>query len=121
MRSWKRPRQEIDFCCVAGDRLLIGWAGPGSRRRLVAYQSDQELYDVEGARFAVDLAWIPETGLVCELRIDGLGLLDPREGKRLLNFLPRSSLAQATKPAYRDGILYIWTYAGVLWAIRHPR
>jgi hypothetical protein len=104
--------QDVLFASQAheADRLLIGLS------------LHEEMFRQPAPRSLTGLRWSPDTGLMYESRLDGLGIIDPRTGERLHDVAApwdRHS-AHCGQVDVRDGVIYLLGAHGELYALRHP-
>ena len=133
---WTWDDRRIQCVTVVGeDRLLAittqglgpdkspGYSGEAELRGLmvdgsVVFESE---YDGPIAALRFD----PATELVFEARIDGLGIIDPRTGKRLHHIASNGGMFHPALPQVIDGVVYMLVQempgrVGSVVAIRHP-
>jgi outer membrane protein assembly factor BamB len=88
--------------------------------RLVALRDGDTVFERPAPVYLEGLRWSPETRLLYESRYDGLGILDPNTGERLVN-LPLRRGGHLGLVEVRDGIIYALKQGGELLALRHPQ
>jgi|GEM_PF-4681479 len=131
--QWKRNNQEVWQAGLAGDLILLlthwCWGKDPDRTSFVnlrAFRRGVELYSVFYPRAVMTLfEYHRSTGLVYESTRMGLGILDPRTGKRkaIIEFAPRYAPKgyHPHQPSIVDGIIYAVDEVGKVYALKHPQ
>lgn len=130
--QWKRNNQEVWQTCFARDLILLltRWCwgkepGRSSFTRLRAMHRGVEVYSQPYPRAIMTaIGYNRESGLAYESTRKGLGILDPRTGKRkaIIEFAPRFSLRgnHPHQPSVVDAVIYAADEDGKVYALRHP-
>src|SRR5207244_911030 len=89
------------------------------RYRLVIMDHDVELFSRALPQWPA-LSYSPEAGLIYESRFDGLGIIDPRMGRRPFD-VHFPNVLDGEPAGVRDGVIYaLGSSPAILYALRHP-
>jgi hypothetical protein len=97
-------------------RQAVALLSNGTDWEIAAFRDTRLLFRKPAQAFTV--GWLP-SGLLLETRFDGIGILDPKKGDRVLD-IPFREECMAGRPAELDGHLYVLTHRGYLLALRWP-
>lgn len=95
-------------------------SNPNESARLVCLQRDRVIFDQATPQFTVGLRWDRRTKELYESRIDGFGIIDARSGMRTYEIKGPDSSLNPGIVDIRDGIIYLLSMKGVIYALRHP-
>ena len=94
----------------------------GEECRVLGLRGDEVVYDVPCAGPWPQLTWHEGSDLLLETSWNGLGVLDPGRGDRLLQIHTRGGLRASwcCPPDLRDAHAYLLTDPGHVYALEHP-
>ena len=119
------PGLSIGTVCVCRD-VLLAVVSPRDPRldqpaQCVGLSAGRILYTVPAPRFTHGLSWSPDTGLAYETSDQGLTILDPRTGQRLVRVDMDVPYRFDAPPSVAEGRIYLLAAEGHLYAMQHPQ
>lgn len=126
--------EEIRALAVTDDMLLVATQPAREHRldeerpanagkELTGIRHGKTVYVRPSEKYLTSLRWAGETGLVCESRINGFGIIEPQTGERLHSIRSKEKEKHCLSPGLadvRDGVIYLLADYGTLYALRHP-
>lgn len=131
IRRWNWRGKEIRFVAVAEGKIFVivdsaqkslneRAGSQNDSARLICLQRDRVIFEQATAQFTTGLRWDGRSKELYESRIDGFGIIDARSGLRIYEVkAPDRSLNPGIVDV-RDGIIYLLSMKGVMYALRHP-
>jgi hypothetical protein len=128
--SWKG--KEVKSVATANEKIFVivegkeksvnGRAGSPAKEnaRLICLRMDRVIFEQAASQFTSALRWDRSSGELYESRIDGFGIIDGRTGGRTHEIKSRDRLLHPGLADLRDGIIYLLSMKGVMYALRHP-
>jgi hypothetical protein len=131
IHRWNWRGKEVRFVAVAEEKVFVvvasepksvnGRAGsPKESARLICLRRDRVIFDQATSRFTCGLRWNHHSKELYESRIDGFGIIDAQAGMRTHEIKSADWSLNPGIVDIRDGIIYLLSMKGMIYALRHP-
>jgi outer membrane protein assembly factor BamB len=132
IHKWGWKAKEVKAVATANEKIFVvvqgreksvnGRAGSlaNESARLICFRLDRVVFEQAASPFISALRWDRSSENLYESRIGGFGIIDGRTGVRTHEIKSRDGLLHPGLVDIRDGIIYLLSMKGVMYALRHP-
>ena len=132
IHNWGWKGKEVKSVATANEKIFVVVQGreksvngrvgslANESARLICFRMDRVIFEQAASQFTSALRWDRSSGDLYESRIDGFGIIDGRTGVRTHEIKSRDGLLHPGLADIRDGIIYLLSMKGVMYALRHP-